>query len=639
MNGETSRSRGQAGGGTGGGTGRRVLAVLLPDWPIERLLRHWRREAPHRARGAAAVPFATIAAQRGRLVLDAVGELARLVGLAPGMALADARAVEPGLVTVPARPEEDLAALDGLARWAERYTPFVALAGQPPHEAGLYLEIAGSAHLFGGEAALLADAGRRLAGFGLTARLAIADSAEAAWAVAASGPPSRTGGRARDGASLPARSPASPPAGSPAGSTSGSHGDFRIVPPGGAAAALARLPVGALRLDAATLEGLRAMGLSRIGDLARVPRASLAGRFPGLMDRLDRAQGRLSAPLSPRRPATAYSVRRAFAEPIGRTEDVLATLDRLLARVAADLERDGKGGRRFRLDCHRVDGSVTGAVIGTHLPSRDIAALRRLFDDRLDGLDAGFGIELMVLTVERAEPLAPRQAGLDAAGTASGGDIAGGLAGLVDRLSNRLGPGAVTRALPRQSHWPDRAVRLAPPLGPAAAASGGAGWGGAGWGGGARGNAALALEPGVAVAGPIDRPGVRGPARGDAWPGPETGAAARPLLLVAPPEPIEATAPVPDDPPVLIRWRGRAHRVARADGAERIAPEWWRRSSPAGLADGAAVTRDYYRVELEDGRRLWVYRAGRYGEAAAGPEAGAPGQPSWPRWYLAGFFA
>ncbi|MEQ9811482.1 MAG: DNA polymerase Y family protein [Azospirillaceae bacterium] len=596
--GETGRS-GQTGRS---GTGRRVLAILLPDWPIERLLRHWRREAPHRARAAAAMPFATIAAERGRLVLEAVGRHARLLGLAPGMALADARAVEPGLVTVPARPAEDLAALDGLARWAERYTPFVALAGLPPHEAGLYLEIAGSAHLFGGEAALLADAGRRLAGFGLTARLAIADSAEAAWAVAVSGPPSRTGSRAR------------PPAEAAAGAIPRSPDDPRIVPQGGAAAALARLPVGALRLDAATLEGLRAMGLRRIGDLARVPRASLAGRFPGLLDRLDRAHGRLSSPLSPRRPATAYVARRAFAEPIGRTEDVLATLDRLLALVAGQLERDGKGGRRFRLDCHRVDGSVTGAVVGTHLPSRDTAALRRLFDDRLDGLDAGFGIELMVLTVERAEPLVPRQAGLDAAGAASAGNIPGDLAGLVDRLSNRLGPRAVMRALPRQSHWPDRAVRLAPPLGLARSI----------------GNTALALAPRMAVA--------ASPEDGTAWPGPETGAAARPLLLVSPPEPIEATAPVPDDPPVLIRWRGRAHRVALADGAERIAPEWWRRSSPAGLAGGEAETRDYYRIELEDGRRLWVYRAGRYGEAA-GPEAGSPGEPLWPRWYLAGFFA
>ena len=93
----------------------------------------------------------------------------------------------------------------------------------------------------------------------------------------------------------------------------------------------------------------------------------------------------------------------------------------------------------------------------------------------------------------------------------------------------------------------------------------------------------------------------------------------RPVRLLPRPEPIEATAPVPDDPPVLFRWRRIAHRVRRADGPERIAEEWWR---------ATAELRDYYRVEDEAGYRFWLYRAGVYR-----PQAAAA------RWFLHGLFA
>jgi protein ImuB len=78
---------------------------------------------------------------------------------------------------------------------------------------------------------------------------------------------------------------------------------------------------------------------------------------------------------------------------------------------------------------------------------------------------------------------------------------------------------------------------------------------------------------------------------------------------------------VPDGPPIRFRWRRVLHAVIRADGPERIAPEWWR--TPEGTA-----TRDYYRVEDENGRRFWLYRDGLYDR-----ETGTP------RWFLHGLFA
>jgi protein ImuB len=135
-----------------------------------------------------------------------------------------------------------------------------------------------------------------------------------------------------------------------------------------------------------------------------------------------------------------------------------------------------------------------------------------------------------------------------------------GAAALVDRLTNRLGAGAVWRAEARASHDPRRAVARRPPLSPAQ---------GAGWD---------PLRP-------------------------------RPLRLFYRPEPIEAMAPVPDDPPVFFRWRGVPHRVRRAEGPERLAEEWWRRPFEEA---GSGRARDYYRVEDEVGARFWLFRDGFY---------------------------
>jgi protein ImuB len=96
----------------------------------------------------------------------------------------------------------------------------------------------------------------------------------------------------------------------------------------------------------------------------------------------------------------------------------------------------------------------------------------------------------------------------------------------------------------------------------------------------------------------------------------------RPIRLFAPPEPIEASWLLPDDPPFRFTWRRRAHRVERADGPERIAEEWW---TGIGTMSADAI-RDYYRVEDEEGRRFWLFRAGLPGS-----------QPS--RWFVHGLFA
>ena len=350
-------------------------------------------------------------------------------------------------------------------------------------------------------------------------------------------------------------------------------GRAAIVRPGDEAEAVSALPVAALGLGRETNAALRGAGLKTIGDLARRATTPLAARFgEDLTVRLRRILGREDVRLTPRRPAPDYAVEQRFAEPIARVADIEGTLAALAGQAAALLAAHGQGGRRFEAAFFRTDGQVRRIAVETGLPSRDPGAIVRLFRERLealaDPLDPGFGFDLIRLAVGRDEALGAVQVGLDGRGAAQEE-----LAALVDRLVARFGRDRVLRFAARDTHDPDRAARLVP----------------AGEGGG-------------------EVP----------WP--------EGLQVFDPPQPIDTLAEVPDGPPIRFRWRRALHEIARAEGPERIAPEWWRRPQ-APSAWGA--TRDYYRVEDRDGRRFWVFRAGLYGGEAGDGE---------PRWFLHGLF-
>lgn len=469
-------------------------------------------------------------AARGGQRLQAVSPAAAVAGLSPGMTLADARAVAPSLRTEPADPAADAEALAVLARWAGRYSPWTALDGGD----GLILESTGCDHLFGGETAMLADMAKRFAGAGITVRLALADTPGAAWALARFGDAA-----AEDGAGI-------------------------IAPPGGTMVRLASLPVAALRLDAETVEGLRRLGLRRIGELYRLPRESLGRRFgTGVMRRLDRTLGRAGEPISPLLPTPEFRVRADFGEPIGAAGDVARTAGRLIARMAEWLAKERRGARRLDLAAYLADGGVSVLTVGCARAMRDAGHWERLFAEKLAELDPGFGIDAMILAAPRTEPLAAAEPRLDR--RAAPGD---GLGRLADRLANRLGPGSVAMLRPGNSHLPEHAERR--------------------------------VAPGVRV-------------RAEGWP----HTPPRPARLLAEPEPVEAVAGLPDLPPRRFRWRRGTHRVVAAEGPERIAPEWWRDMRSPGRE--AAATRDYYRVDCADGRRFWLYREGLYGAPAARP--------------------
>lgn len=432
-------------------------------------------------------------------------------GLPPGLPLAEARAILPGLITVPHEPAVDARALAALAAWCARYTPWTApgdLNEEPSGpwggSAGILLDVTGCAHLFGGERALLADLQARLARFGYAARAALADTAGCAWALARH-------------------------------ATSAEHPCI-VVTSGGQRAALAPLPPAALRLPAATVELMDRLGLRRIGELYPLAPAVLTPRFGALaVRRLAQALGSEAESLQPRQAPTAHLVRRIFAEPLSDPEDLGRAVTELLTHLCRELARAGRGARQLELTAYRSDGSLQRLTLGTSRPSRDAKHLRRLFTEKLPRLDPGFGIEVMTLGATLTATLAAQQIELEAATTKNLGEAAQAgardIAELVDRLDSRLGSGSVRSPRLKESHLPERAFALAPA--------------------GADDNGANDDRP------PTPHPKLR------------------PLRLLARPEPVEAVSLLPDYPPARFRWRRVLHQVARAEGPERLLGEWW----------------------------------------------------------------
>ena len=387
---------------------RRYLAAFLPLLAAERV---------SRARGAPPeTPFALTEKLRGAVRLVAVDARALALGIAPGLTLADARARLPELMAIEHDPTADAALLDWLADACDRYSPMVAT--DPPQ--GIVIDITGCGHPHGGEAGLAADLQRRFVRHGLTVVTALADTPDAALALAAFG-------------------------------SGGVHA----------------LPVAALRVDAETHLALRRAGLKTVGHLANRPRGPLAARFGAAMPvLLARLLGEENVRITPRRHPPEVRVEHRFAEPVTHSDKALATLDRLMAEAAVILSESGSGGRRFEAALFRSDGHVALLGVETGQPTRDPQIVARLFRERIDALadplDPGFGYDLIRLAVPVTEPLAPQQLQLE------GGAVADAeLAALIDRLAARLGRNRVRRFSAGDSHIPEQAAFELPVAEPA----------------------------------------------------------------------------------------------------------------------------------------------------------------------------
>lgn len=425
------------------------------------------------------------------------------------MSLADARAMQPKLEAVEADPEEDARALDNIAAWCERFTPIVVV--DPPE--GLFLDISGCAHLFGGEEKLRAELVTRLYAQGFGARAAIAPTPGCAWAFA----------RYKKQARRPVR-------------TLRESLEASLAQPEDWQTELAALPVEALRFDRDAAALLRRLGLKTVGQILHAPRSSFTARAgERAMLRLDQALGRAQEALTPRRPPPPVFALRRFLEPIFSADVVLQVAQDLCGDAIEKLDVRGAGVLRTELVLFGVDGRDRVIGVNASKPLREVKPLMRLFREKLnivgENMNAEFGFEAARLDVVRLAEFDERTRTLATIEQATAG--AEQISGIVDVLSSRLGAKRVVRPQLHDEHAPERA---------------------AGW------RSALVQKDAEKLAKP-----------------PADGVQRRPVRLFSPGQPIEVMASVPDGPPIKFRWRRVMREVVRAEGPERISGDWQQR--------------------------------------------------------------
>lgn len=345
------------------------------------------------------------------------------------------------------------------------------------------------------------------------------------------------------------------------------YGKKQIAENGTQRVVLSELPVSSLRLEADAVVRLHKLGLRQVGDVLNLPRTSLRRRFgPGFLLRLQQALGDVEEGLTPVYPEAPYQERLPCIEPIVTRTGIEIALHRLLTTLCSRLRGEGKGLRAAFFRIYRLDGGAQGIEIGTNRPSQNEEHLFQLFSLKLSDLQPAEGIELFLLEATMVEEQKPLQEQLWTTNATLQHHL---VAELLDRLAGKLGLETIQRFLPAEHWWPERSFQPA---------------------------ASLSEEPSTEWK--LDRP--------------------RPLQLLSPPVKIDVTAPVPDYPPMLFRYKNQVHKIVSADGPERIEQEWW-------VQEGEH--RDYYAVEDEAGRRYWLFRLGHYNSEKAA------------EWFLHGFFA
>ena len=362
-------------------------------------------------------PWIVADKQHNALQIVAMNDAAASIGLEIGMPVANARVICPDIEVFDADAAADAQALAHIADWCDRFTPLAAL--DLPY--GLFLDIGGCAHLFGGEDKMLALVCDSLARQGFAVNAAIAGTPACARALT----------RAVRG---------------------------RIVPEGQEAAAVKHLPVFALGAEDAITRGLRRAGLKTIGDVAsRAPR-EIAARFgKAFTDLLREVLGQSDAPINPRRPPPDFMVERHFAEPVATEDTIAATVSGLAKKLVVAMERQGKGARRLEASFFRVDGVVRTIAVDAGQPVTRVGLIDRLFRERFDvladPLDPGFGFDLIRLSASRVDAVVQEQRDLDAR-TQDNDEVAA----LIDRLAARLGSQKIIVYLPQDTHIPERAA-------------------------------------------------------------------------------------------------------------------------------------------------------------------------------------
>lgn len=551
---------------------KRILCLWFPNWPVQRfgLSILTRARAPHRPdtgvpvatpqeTGAyrAAPYFSGTAITDNRASSDLVlseivlyshrpraGKRVRFCsntawdqGIRPEMTVAEATTVlrkrqnhHPFYIDEH-DPNADRMELERLASECHQFSPLVGLEASEGLKAtasepsSLLFDISGSAPRLGGEQSVAQQIIDFVGGLGYRARIGIAHTIGAASAFAHT------------------------------------TDHIAIIPTEHVADQLALLPIQALRLAPATGDLLTQLGVRRIGELLRLPRASLQARFGSdLLLRIDQATGRVAEAIETQAPPVSFSVTRRLEHAITRRDAIEQMTGQLVEQLCERLvEQDQEAVQLvYRLSLASETDTTTDLSVGLYQPTARPKHIVELLHMQLESIVLGHPVQRATLTATLTVARADEQHNLfDTSAAPSPRQ----LAHLIDRLSSRLGADRVVSAHLSCEPQVEKAYQY-------------------------RALAGRRRRVLGTVCEPESKPFV----------------CTRPLSLIHPPVAIgipTAEGDLRQHPPTMFYHRGRQHQTTAYWGPERIETGWWR---------GASVRRDYFHVENEEGSRFWLFR-------------------------------
>lgn len=339
-------------------------------------------------------------------------------------------------------------------------------------------------------------------------------------------------------------------------------------------AALLTISLCHLRLDLSTQSSLYELGIYTCGDLLKFSKKSLNTRYrPELAQYIDELVGLRPTTLLNIPEEKAWIVEKNFSTPARTSLHLMKSVELCLYELCRDMAAEQIGVMQLELIFTGLDKKRRKFLIGCTAATRDLKKILQLITLKLENFNAGLGVETIRLEATQTAQIRVRQGVLEHSPsekaphpTISQLRNERDLTGLADLLTTRLGEENFFRLMPAASHDPERSI-----------------------------------EKVVGLAAPQIYP--------------EMPCGPRPIRLVTPPQPVTAIGLLPDHPPKQIKWRHIILNITKADGPERIEPEWWR-------SDQHYEVRDYFRLEDSLGRRLWVFRQG-----------------TPPQWFLHGVFA
>lgn len=316
---------------------------------------------------------------------------------------------------------------------------------------------------------------------------------------------------------------------------------------------LRSLPVEALRIPDRLVTQLREFDLCRIGQLSALPKDSLPSRFGNLLsERLGQLYGRcneLIVPVSQPEPARATWTTE---ESISGRQAVQYVCPDLLTEILDTLKSRGEGLLKLTLLLKSDSAEPISVEIRLARPDNSLPHVLKLLELKLETISIPERLHTVVLEASAVATLQTRQRGLFAE-LQEPAETNREVRGLVERLSTRLGEDAVVRPHLLPEAIPEQSVGFSPLSGTTSQA-----------------------HPDPA----------------------STMAAARPLILLPQPQPVQVS--LDGKQPAGFCWNRHHYRIVRATEAECFATAWWQ--------DSGSIQRDYFRVETSNGAQLWIFR-------------------------------